>query len=165
MLTVGTGVGGGLVVGRRLYRGATGLGAEVGHLIVDPEGAVCGCGNRGCLEAMASGTALQRIGGGIPGESLLAAARAGDAHARSLFGEIGGWLGLGLASLVTLFDPEVIVIGGGLRPAIDLMGPALRKRLETYVFGRRYRTLPPIVPARLAEAGLVGAAALACRSS
>jgi glucokinase len=184
MLMVGTGVGGGLVLSGEVYRGSSGLGAEVGHLIVDPSGATCGCGNRGCLEAMVSATALRRLGqqvaaadpsgrlavlagpagtpGGITGEVVASAAREGDSAARSLFDEMGRWLGIGIASLVTIFDPELVVIGGGLAQTHELLLPPAQASFERFVFGRSHRTLPPLVPARLELfAGLIGAGALA----
>jgi glucokinase len=182
VITVGTGIGGGIVVDRTLLRGRTGIGAEVGHLIVNPTGRVqCGCGIVGCLEAMASGTALGRIGQAaasadptgviarmagdvrnVTGETVFDAARQGNAVARNLFEQIGYWLGIGIASLVTLFDPELVVITGGLVIAGDLLlGPA-RNSFEQFVFARHDRALPAIVPARLGiDAGLIGAALLA----
>lgn len=181
MLTVGTGVGGGLVLGGELYRGASGLGAEVGHLIVDPDGTKCSCGNRGCLEAMVSGTALARLGwqavaanpasrlavlagvaGRVTGEIVTRAASEGDPAARSLFDDIGYWLGVGIASLATIFDPELVVIGGGLVQARELLFPPVQDSFERFVFGRSHRLLPPLVPAKLRlDAGLIGAGALA----
>ncbi|MGH3925595.1 MAG: ROK family protein, partial [Pseudonocardiaceae bacterium] len=181
VLTVGTGIGGGLVLGGEVYRGAYGLGAEVGHIIVEPGGAECSCGNRGCLEAMASGTALARMGeeavatnptgllaqlaglsGKVTGEIVAQAAREGDDTAQSLFEELGQWLGAGIASLVTIFDPELVVIGGGLVQTYDLLFPPTQASFEARVFGYAHRTLPPLVPAQLQlDAGLVGAAALA----
>jgi glucokinase len=184
LLTIGTGVGGGLVLGGRPYRGVSGLGAEVGHMIVAPDGAPCSCGSRGCLEAMVSGTALERLGreavladpeGGlarrvgdaarITGPMLFEAATAGDPTARALFERMGYWLGVGIASLVTIFDPELVVVGGGLVATGDLLLEPARTSFKRYVFAPTYRTLPPVVPARLGqEAGLVGAATLALRS-
>jgi glucokinase len=181
-LTVGTGVGGGLVLGGELYRGKTGIAAEVGHLIVDPRGGqLCGCGNVGCLEAVASGTALGRYGqeaaaqepdgtlarlaGGpalVTGHVVHAAARSGDVTAQRLFERVGYWLGVGIASLVNLFDFELIVIGGGLVAADDLLLEPARAAFEQFVFAREHRELPPIVPARLgADAGWIGAGMLA----
>jgi ROK family protein (putative glucokinase) len=182
VLTVGTGVGGGFVLGGRLYRGRTGVGGEVGHLLVDPTGGQrCGCGSVGCLEALASGTALGRAGraaaradpGGllarlargaesVTGETVFRAARLGDPVARALFDELGGWLGVGIASLVALFDPELVLIGGGLAEVGDLLVTPTRASFERFVFARDRRTLPPVMPARLgADAGMVGAALLA----
>jgi glucokinase len=181
MLTVGTGIGAGLILGGRLYRGATGIGGEAGHIIVDPGGPRCGCGSTGCLEAMGSGGALSRAGraaawrdpdgplarlaggpGQVTGETVFQAARDGDATALALFAEAGYWLGVGIASLASLLDSELVVIGGGLSAAGELLlGPA-RSAFERFVFARDHRTLPPIVPARLGpEAGIVGAALLA----
>jgi glucokinase len=182
-LTVGTGVGGGLILDGQLYRGKTGIGAEVGHLIVDPHGGPrCGCGNTGCLEALASGTALGRYGreaaarepdgvlaelgrerGEVTGEVVFAAARSSDPTALALFERLGHWLGVGIASLVTLFDFDLVVVGGGVAAAADdlLLGTA-RASFERFVFAREHRQLPAIVPARLgAEAGWIGAGMLA----
>jgi glucokinase len=184
LLTVGTGIGGGLVLGGQVYRGSAGLGAEVGHMIVDPYGDPCACGNFGCLEAMASGSALGRAGreaaeaepggrlaqlaGGpekVSGEVVFQAAREGDPTARELFERLGFWLGVGIASLVNIIDPDLVVIGGGLVATGDLLLVPTRASVERYVFGLEHRELPPVVPARLgSDAGLVGAASLALRS-
>src|SRR5919197_90396 len=142
----------GLVVGGRPYRGVSGLGAEVGHMIVALDGAPCSCGSRGCLEAMVSGTAVERLGreavladpegglarragdGEVSGPLVFEAARAGDPTARALFERMGFWLGVGIASLVTIFDPELVVVGGGLVTTGDLLlGPA-RTSFKRYVF-------------------------------
>jgi glucokinase len=180
-LTVGTGIGGGLILGGRLYRGKAGIGAEVGHIIVNPEGRSCGCGNNGCLEALAAGPALgaygreaaqtdpdgylAKLAGGsanVTGETVFAAACDGDPTARSLFEQLGYWLGIGIASLVTLFNLELVVIGGGLGTTGELLLAPARASFERFVFARSQRQLPSIVPARLGvEAGLIGAAALA----
>jgi len=180
MLTVGTGVGGGLVMGDRLMRGSNGLAAELGHVIVDEGGPPCPCGNLGCLEALASGTAIGRTAaevldsGVVPegsllheldeltGKSVTVAARAGDAPAVGVLERVGFWLGVGLASLVNAFDPEVIVVGGGAIEAGDLLLEPAREAFVQRVIGRRYRTLPPIRRAALGDdAGIVGAALLA----
>lgn len=168
----------------RPYRGLNGMGAEVGHMIVAPDGAPCSCGSNGCLEAMVSGTALERMGreavladpdgglarragdaGRISGPLLFDAAKAGDPTAVALFERMGFWLGVGIASLVTIFDPELVVVGGGLATTGDLLLSPARTSFARYVFAPAYRTLPPVVPARLGpEAGLVGAATLALRA-
>ena len=133
VLTVGTGIGAGVVLGGRLQRGYSGLGGEIGHITVTPDGRRCGCGNTGCLEAMASGSALGRAGreaaaadprgalatlaGGaekVSGQIVFDAAQRGDQTARELFGQVGYWLGVGIASVVNLLDIELVVIGGGL---------------------------------------------------
>jgi glucokinase len=184
LLTVGTGIGGGLVLDGHVYRGSSGLGAEVGHMTVDPGGELCDCGNVGCLEAMASGSALGRAGrraaradpGGllaqlaghpekVTGELVFQAAQQGDATAIELFERLGFWLGVGIAALVTVFDPELVVIGGGLVHTGDLLLKPARASMERYTFGLAYRDLPPVVPARLgSNAGMVGAATLALRA-
>jgi glucokinase len=183
LVAVGTGIGGGLVLDGAVYRGAAGLGGEVGHMIVAPDGDPCDCGNRGCLEAMASGSALGRaaraaaardpdgrlatLAGGpqrVTGEIVFQAAKEGDQAAIALFERTGYWLGVGIASLITIFDPDVVVVGGGLAATGDLLLAPARASMERYVFGRAHRELPPVAPARLgADAGLVGAATLALR--
>ena len=181
LVTVGTGIGGGLVLNGEIYRGRTGIAAELGHLIVDPQGGQrCGCGNVGCLEAVASGTALERYAqevaardphstlaqlagsGRVTGHVVHKAARGGDATAQRLFERIGYWLGIGIASLVNLFDFDIIVIGGGLVASDDLLLKPARAAFEEFVFAREHRELPPIVPAKLGtDAGWIGAGMLA----
>jgi glucokinase len=181
LVAVGTGIGGGLVLDGRVYRGGSGLGGEIGHLIVDPQGPRCACGNRGCLEALASGTALGRMGreaataapggrlarlaGGpelVTGQTVFRAATDGDPVAVELFERLGFWLGAGVASLVTIFDPTLVVIGGGLVATGELLLAPTRRSMERYVFGSAHRRLPLVVPARLgSDAGMVGAATLA----
>jgi glucokinase len=182
LVTVGTGVGGGLVLDGRLYHGEHGFAGELGHLIVDPDGDLCACGNHGCLEAMASGSTLGRLGqeaaaadpagrlaalaaeagGPVTGEVVFAAATEGDKAALALFERIGHWLGVGIASLVTIFDPDLVVVGGGVAATGDLLLAPARASFERYVHARIHRDLPPVVPARLGpDAGLVGAATLA----
>jgi glucokinase len=183
LVAVGTGIGGGLVLDGAVYRGTAGIGGEVGHMIVAPDGDPCDCGNRGCLEAMASGSALGRVaraaaaqdpggrlatlaGGAerVTGEVVFQAAKEGDQAAIALFERTGYWLGVGIASLITIFDPDVVVVGGGLAATGDLLLAPARASMERYVFGRAHRELPPVAPARLgADAGLVGAATLALR--
>jgi glucokinase len=183
LVTVGTGIGGGLVLDGHLYHGEHGFAGELGHLIVDPDGDRCACGNRGCLEAMASGSALGRaarevaardpggrlatLAGGpqrVTGEIVFQAAKEGDRAALDLFQRIGHWLGIGIASLITIFDPDVVVVGGGVSTTGELLLAPARASMERYVFGRAHRELPPVAPARLgANAGLVGAASLALR--
>jgi glucokinase len=162
-MTVSTGIGGGLILDGRLYRGADGTAGEIGHVIVDAEGALCGCGMRGCLEAMASGTAIGRMAreAAADGRSVrlreiarreeldardvAEAAEAGDEVAMEIIARAGRYLGLGLAGLINIFNPESIVVGGGasrigsrlLDPAFNLARalafkrPVDRVRLET----------------------------------
>jgi glucokinase len=183
MLTIGTGIGGGLVLDGRLYRGANGVGAELGHMVIDPGGPRCPCGNNGCLEVMASGTAIGRIarersdGPGaakvlelagndpslIVGETVVRAALAGDAFAISVLDEVGEWLGMGMANYVNIFDPEVFVLGGGaaLGARELLLAPAVAA-MEPLIVERERR--PPVRVAFVElgdDAGVIGAAVLA----
>jgi glucokinase len=182
MLTIGTGIGGGVIIDGELYRGATGAASEPGHMVIDFDGPRCqgNCPNRGCLETFASGTALAREGraaaesepdsvmgrtlaegGEIDGKAVTDAANAGDAVALEVIEEAGRRLGAGLSGLANIFEPEVIVIGGGVGKAIGevMVGPA-REEL-------RSRALPPMneVPVKMAvlgpEAGMIGAAEMA----
>lgn len=178
LLTVGTGVGGGLVLDDSLVRGTYGLAAEFGHIVVDEGGPRCSCGNRGCLEAVASGTAIGRMAREealvhqIPPESPLAgvaleeltgkvvtlAAQSGDAFADGILQRAGSWLGVGIASLVNALDPEVVVVGGGAIEAGEhLLAPA-RTSFAERLMGRRHRPEVPVLAAQLGDdAGLVGA--------
>lgn len=163
MLTLGTGVGGGIVTGGRIFRGAHGLGGELGHVVVEADGPECpgtGCPNRGCLEALCSGTALERASG-MKGREVVEAARSGDAAARAHLDEIGRYLGIGISNMVNAFQPEVVVIGGGLSAAADLF-------LETAVAEAGARALPALwqrVTVQVAKAGnaagVIGAGLLA----
>jgi glucokinase len=182
MVTLGTGIGGGIIVDGEVYRGANGFAAEFGHVTVEREGPKCACGELGHWEAIASGHALGRMarelcqegrGGAIlaaangdldevSGEEVAEAAAAGDGDARALLARYADNVALGLANLANILDPEVIVIAGGLVS----MGPLL---LEPLLFafndrleGTEHRPAIPIVPARLGDrAGAVGAAVLA----
>lgn len=181
-LTVGTGVGAGLIIDGLLYRGQGGIAAEVGHMIVHPKGGDrCGCGNIGCLEAVASGSALARYGreaaaddpagriarlaGGpdkVTGHTVYKAALAGDGTARGLFERVGYWLGAGIATLVNLFDFELVVMGGGLTTAGSLLLDPTRAAFHEFVFAREHREIAPIVLAKLGpDAGWIGAGQLA----
>ena len=180
MLTIGTGVGGGLVVDDRLVRGASGIGGEFGHIIVTEGGPRCPCGNHGCLEAVASGSAIGRLGrdavaGWGARDSLLSgaetvtgavvtdAARQGDPLARQVLAEAGTWLGVGIASLVNALDPEIVIIGGGALDAGDLLLDPAVEAYHARVIAGDHRDLPPVVRAELGDdAGLIGAALLAC---
>jgi glucokinase len=180
-LTVGTGIGGGLVLDGRIYRGPTGMGAELGHMIVDPLGPRCNCGRPGCLEAVASGTALTRMGreaaaahpdgliaqlgraeGGVTGHTVTAAAQQGDPTAQDLFTRLGRWLGIGIASLGTIFELEAVVIGGGVIRTGDLLLAPTRAAVRDCAYAPQARGVPPILPATFGnDAGVIGAALLA----
>ena len=183
MLTVGTGVGGGLVFDDRLIRGATGVGGEFGHIIVNEGGPRCPCGNYGCLEAMASGTAIGRMGreavsrgtdlgsalprvDDVTGTAVTEAAKGGDELAVKILSEASGWLGVGIASLVNGLDPEVVVIGGGVLSAGDLLIEPAVEAYHARVIAREHRAVPPVLRAQLGDdAGLIGAALLAAESA
>jgi glucokinase len=179
---IGTGIGGGIVSGGRLIRGAYGLAGEIGHTIVEPGGPLCGCGNRGCWEQVASGLAIARAGrravtdepgssiarlaGGDPqratGELVTEAAQGGDEVAVAILATVARRLGEGVASLVNILDPEIVVIGGGVGEAGDVLFGPLREAFLASVEGADVRPEVPIVPAQLGnEAGAIGAALLA----
>jgi glucokinase len=184
LITVGTGIGGGIIINGELYRGRWGIAGEPGHYRVVPEGRLCGCGNRGCWEQYASGSALVaeaqefarrspaaavrllQLGGGAPegitGPAITAAAREGDEAALRCFGIIGRWLGEGLADLAAILDPSCFVIGGGVSEAGDLLvGPA-RAAFENGLTGKHYRQFAEIRLAVLGpDAGLIGASCIA----
>jgi glucokinase len=165
-LTVSTGVGGGVVVDGRLYRGATGNGGELGHVTVDWKGRECrGCGRRGCLEAYASGTSIAERGreAGIEGATapgVAAAARAGDPVALAVWEETVRALACGVTSIVNLFEPELVVIGGGVsREGEYLLGP-LRDAVHAQAMGPPGRAVGIVQSVLGDQVGVVGAAAV-----
>ncbi|GAA2391335.1 glucokinase [Catellatospora methionotrophica] len=186
MFTVGTGIGGGIVLGGALVRGAHGIAAEIGHMLAVPDGHLCGCGRHGCIEQYASGNALVRFARAgaqaeperaalllgkadgrvdhITGPIVTAAAQAGDEVAIDAFTQIGYWLGQGLADLVQILDPQVLVVGGGVIDAGDLLMTPAR---QSYLDSLAQRGRLPVAELRAAKmgnvAGLVGAADLARR--
>jgi glucokinase len=184
LVTVGTGIGGGIVVNGSLFRGAHGAAGEIGHINAVPDGRPCGCGRNGCLEQYASGNALVRearllaaerrteagvlleLGDGTPegvqGVHVTEAAMAGDPIAMEAFTIVGTWLGRGLADLAAVLDPEVFVIGGGVSEAGDLLLASARQTLADKLIGQQNRPAPIVKTAELGNtAGLVGAADLA----
>lgn len=130
MLTLGTGVGGGLILDGRPYRGATGSGAELGHIVIEPGGPPCGCGGHGHLESLAAGPAADRVARTLYGEAanaheLVRRGQAGEPEAVEALAGIGRYLGAGIASFVNVFEPELVVVGGGFGVAGELLlGPA-----------------------------------------
>lgn len=185
MVTVGTGVGGGIVMSGELQRGASGIAAEIGHMRVMPNGRPCPCGNYGCWEQYASGSALVRetrelaavdsladslvkSAGGradrITGPQITDAAKAGDVFAIERLAELGRWLGEGVASLAAVLDPAVVVVGGGVSAAGDLLLEPVRAHYAANLTGRGHRPMLAVRPAVLGnDAGLIGAADLARR--
>jgi glucokinase len=183
MLTLGTGVGGGLILGGSVFRGAFGIGAELGHIRIVPEGHLCGCGIRGCLEQYASGSALMRHAReaidaspllarnlldrgdgtieGLRGNHITEAARDGDPVAIAAFNTMAAFLGAGIASLCAVIDPSCVVLGGGVIDAGELfLGPTRDAALRLIPFSGKH-PYPEIVAAVLGNhAGLVGVADL-----
>jgi len=171
MITLGTGVGGGLVLDGRMYAGPGGMAGEIGHVCIDPDGPPCGCGRRGCVEQFASATAATRrakergLPASNPGDLKLLAqmARDFDGAERALLFEIGRDLGRGLGMVVCLLDLRVYVIGGGFGAATDVLEPGIRAGLRERSYGDRLQAVR-IVPALLgANAGWIGAARRAMR--
>jgi len=186
MFTIGTGIGGGIVLGGEIVRGAHGIAGELGHFEAVPGGHPCGCGRQGCIEQYASGSALVRFAqatakdepgravrlldlagdstGGITGPMVTEAALAGDEAACGAFAEVGHWLGAALADVVQVLDPQVLVIGGGVVDAGDLLlGPTR----AAYTEAMAQRGKLPVAEVRAARmgnlAGVVGVADLARR--
>ena len=181
MLTVGTGIGGGLILGGEIYRGSTGAGAELGHVVIQVDGPPCqgNCPNHGCVEALASGTALGREGRAaaesspdsalgkalaegeeVDGRVVTEAALAGDKTAIEVFELIGGRLGVACSSFANVFQPNAIVVGGGVIAAGDLLLEPARREVRERALNPMNKT--PILEATLGnDAGMIGAAAMA----
>ena len=186
MITLGTGIGGGILLGGELLRGGHGFAGEVGHMVVDIDGPACPCGSRGCWERFASGSAVGRLAreaahagrlsrlvdaaGGdaesIRGEDVTAAALAGDPEALALMDEVGWWLARGIANLACVLDPSCVVIGGGMSEVIPLLIAPAAAALPELLEGGARRPPVALVPAALgARAGALGASLLARRPS
>ena len=182
LVTLGTGIGAGLIADGRPFNGAHGMAGEPGHMTVDPGGPRCPCGRRGCWERYASGSGLgflareaalagradqvlARAGGdaeAVRGEHVTAAAREGDPEAAAVMDDFGWWVAVGVANLVNILDPEVVVLGGGLVTEADLFLPATRTAFADLVLAGAHRPEVPIVAASTGErAGALGAALLA----
>jgi len=181
LLTIGTGIGGGIIIDGRLYHGSSGSAGEIGHMTIDVNGADCTCGHTGCLETFVSGPAiadetkrrinrgekssLVELAGGkiaeITAEEVGAAAQGGDSLAQSVIAEVGACLGVGLKNVVNIFNPEMIIIGGSVARLGDLLLDPARQVVKETAFPLAARAVR-IVPARLGdEAGVRGAAAFA----
>ncbi|MBE6481410.1 MAG: ROK family glucokinase [Actinomyces ruminicola] len=184
VVTLGTGVGGAVIIDGHLVRGAAGFAAEIGHINIVPDGRPCGCGQRGCLERYGSGTALGvngwelakfqpdyaariiELSGGdqnkISGKAVTAAAREGDPAALECYARLGSALGVGLADLCAVLDPEVIVLTGGLTEAGDILLDPVRASFAEHLTARAHRPeIPIVISTSGQEAGLIGAADLA----
>ena len=181
MVTLGTGIGGGVFTNNQLVRGVNGFTGEIGHMVVDPDGPPCPCGRRGCWERYASGSGLARLAreaavgkrisrvvelaGGDPeqvrGEHVQAAAREGDADALAVIDLFGRWVALGLVNLTNVLDPEMFVLGGGLAASSDLYLGPIQKWFTELLYAPHLRPHPRLAFAELGErAGAVGAALL-----
>lgn len=181
LLTIGTGIGAGLVVDGAVRHGANGFAGEPGHMVIDPTGPRCPCGRRGCWERFASGSGLGRLGrdaaiaGRLPaavalagdteavrGEHVVAAARAGAPGAGEVLDEFAWWLAAGIANLIDVLDPSVVVLGGGVMDAADVLLERVVAALPDQVMGAGHRPQVPVLVARAGErAGAIGAALLA----
>jgi glucokinase len=182
VVTLGTGIGAGIISGGRLLRGANGYAGEAGHMVVDPSGPLCSCGRRGCWERYASGSGLARLAReaatagrlgaavalargdaeSVRGEHVTEAASKGDPGALAVMDDLGWWIALGIANLTALLDPSVVVIGGGLANAGELLLEPVRRAFADVVYAGSEAPHVRIVGAALGElAGAVGAALLA----
>ena len=181
LVTIGTGIGGAILGGGVIQRGANGFTGEIGHMVVDPDGPPCPCGRRGCWERFASGSALTRLGqeaaaagrleavlerrdgrvSDVRGEDVTAAARGGDAGALAILDDFGRWMAVGLVNLTNAFDPELFVLGGGLVALQDLVVDPIRAWFGELLYAPSYRPHPRLEVARLGErSGAIGAALL-----
>lgn len=180
-ITVSTGIGGGIIINKKIYHGVNDGAGEVGHMIIDPAGPRCGCGNPGCLEAIASGTAINRMAGEairqdkdtllkelfinnqekIDGMMIADAARRGDRIALQIWHKAGRYLGIGLANLINIFNPEMIVLGGGVMNAADLIFRPMEESLKEYSFESNYKSVRICQALLGEEAGVRGAIAVA----
>jgi glucokinase len=185
MITMGTGIGGAVLLDGEVLRGANGMAGEFGHMQVVPGGQACECGRNGCWEQYSSGNALVRnaralmaehpsvldeLSGGRPervtGPMVTSAAEEGDLVARQAFASVGDWLGVGTANLVAALDPQVVVIGGGVSAAGDRLLEPARAALRRTLVGAAHRRVPELVAASLGpRAGMIGAALLVTAAS
>jgi glucokinase len=168
-VTISTGIGGGIIINRQIYHGINDVAGEVGHIIIDPEGPLCGCGRRGCFEALASGTAVNRMGreavknqqdtvlkelsgnnpDNINGGMIAEAARMGDKVAQEIWNKAGYYLGIGLTNLLHILNPPLLVLGGGAMKAGDLIIKPMKESLEQFA----YESVINSTEIRLAELG------------
>ena len=165
MVAVGTGIGGAFMVDGEVLRGAHGLAGEPGHMIVEAGGRTCPCGRRGCWEMYASGSALdrlavERLGPGVTGPDVTAAARVGDVGAQAVLNEFSHWLALGISNLCVLTDPEMVVIGGGISEDWDLLAGPVDEHLGEMLIGRTAKSRPAVVRSEAGELSAALGAAL-----
>lgn len=182
LVTVGTGIGGGIVVGGEPFRGAHGFAGEIGHIVVEPDGPLCGCGNRGCLETVASGNAIGRLGreaaaadpssalarsgpiDSIDGRLVTDLARRGDARSVAILAAVGIRLGVGIAGIANVLDPDRVVVGGGAAAAGELLLAPARTAFRNSLEAAAHRPTIEMVAASLGnDAGAIGAGLTALR--
>jgi glucokinase len=163
-LTLGTGIGGGIIVDGRIVHGAEGSAAEAGHMVIHPDGPECNCGSRGCLETYCSATAIEKRARAVDGlrglttETIYRLALKGETAARELLEEAGTYLGIGLANLVNLLNPEAIVIGGGVAGAWDILIPPAEREMKVRAFKRPAERVRLLKAGLGDDAGILGAA-------
>ncbi len=169
-ITLGTGVGGGVISNGKLLRGSTGIGAELGHVVVEPNGYPCGCGNHGCLETIASATGIARLAKewklrypesdveNFTAKSVFDAARSGDPLGRKVFEQVTEALGISLGSMVHIFNPQIIVIGGGVSRAGEFFLKEVQKRIRENVMRSFWGTYETVLSDLVDDAGIYGAA-------
>jgi len=177
-MTISTGIGGALLIGGKIVEGASSMAGEIGHLVVNPDGALCRCGNRGCLEAEAAGPAWRRIAlqllandqssllnevdrNALDAAAIAEAARLGDKLGMSIVEHIGNMLSRGLAAIENILDPQAIIIGGGVAKSLDLLLPIIRKKLPALTLSALNRNTEIRMSALGYDAALIGAASLA----
>lgn len=172
-MTISTGIGGGIVIGGEIYEGGGLVAGEFGHLVVEDDGPLCGCGTRGCLEACASGTAIARmakeaieagtetsIAPPVTAAAVADAARKGDSLARSIFAKQAFYLGKALSWIINILNPEMVVLGGGVVRAADLFLPRAREICRQRVISQSNKEVPIVETGLGYQAGLIGAASL-----
>jgi glucokinase len=180
-ITLGTGIGGGIITNGQIYRGVSGSAGEIGHMTIDINGPLCGCGNKGCFEALASGIALEReakakiaegartsipkyakeSGSRISAKSVYLAAQDGDKLANELIAQLGYYLGVGLANLINIFNPQLVVIGGGVSRMGEMLLTPARKTVRERAFELSVKAARVEVSSLGYDAGPLGAVALA----
>lgn len=162
MLTLGTGVGGGVSINGEILHGTRGYAGELGHTVVDPNGPACGCGSSGCLEQFASGTAIARMAmpyyGAVTAKTVAMAAQQGDAQAVAIYQQVGYYLGIAGASFANLFNPQCLIIGGAVARSFDLFSASMRETLRKRTFAEIYDNLRIVPAACGTDAGGLGAA-------
>src|SRR3989338_1901375 len=158
-MTISTGIGGGIIVDRKIYRGAIGAAGGFGHMVLDSKGYVCGCGNVVCLEALASGSAIKKRAG-MDAISVELAARQGDKKAQKVIAVTAHYLAVGIANLVNIFNPELVILGGGVSKMRELLLTPIRKEFKDYALSLPAKSVK-IVRAKLGtKSGVLGAVAL-----